>query len=411
MSLQSDPFEVSKRAFETDAAGAAQRRRRTHAVGTGAMVGGSAALGAGALRYAKTGGAKGAVLSAAGAGGIVSGAMNRKRARTAPDSQFGLSKGLNADQRRQVQATANKRKKAADVAVFGGAGTALGGSLATSHYSAQRTRHAETFARNLGDRDYVAGEQSARAHAKAIQGVRRGGKIAVAGAGAAVAGVAGNVYAARKKDAKRRELLGKADHKGVAVSIESDPFEVSKGFENGLKQGLALQRVAGMKVSGKPGGATQIGSRTQSALNRASAPGTRPSARPGAVANNAAKDLRFFSSKPGKKFDSATGKKKGLFGKAAPSDPFEVAKQDSSSPSTGRLVAGGVFPGFHGAVAGKKGKKLEAAGHEVVPSLVGGAVLGPPGSIAGGMIGTSMAHKKGYYQPQHKKAKKAKKKS
>lgn len=102
-------------------------------------------------------------------------------------------------------------------------------------------------------------------------------------------------------------------------------------------------------------------------------------------------------------------KKKSAFGKVAGlHDPFEVSKKKAKAPvddkpgkvSGGRLATGGLFPGYHGAIAGKKGHKLKAVGHEVLGGMAGGVVAGPPGTVAGAAIGTKMAHDKGYYKPQ-----------
>ena len=66
-----------------------------------------------------------------------------------------------------------------------------------------------------------------------------------------------------------------------------------------------------------------------------------------------------------------------------------------SNASAGRLAAGALVPGIHGAVAGKKGKKLKAAGHEFAPAVATGT-LGIP--LLGGLAGTNAAQNKGYYK-------------
>lgn len=85
-------------------------------------------------------------------------------------------------------------------------------------------------------------------------------------------------------------------------------------------------------------------------------------------------------------------------------DPFGIEKKDNKpkqGPSGGRLVTGAIAPGWHGAIAGKKGKyrKLKAAGTEFGLATVGSA-LGPPGTMAGGMIGANIAHNKGWLKKQ-----------
>jgi hypothetical protein len=65
----------------------------------------------------------------------------------------------------------------------------------------------------------------------------------------------------------------------------------------------------------------------------------------------------------------------------------EVGKADNDKASGGRYAAGIAFPGYHGAVAGRKGKKLAATGSEVghtVAGQVGGAAAGGAvGALAG----------------------------
>jgi hypothetical protein len=96
------------------------------------------------------------------------------------------------------------------------------------------------------------------------------------------------------------------------------------------------------------------------------------------------------------------------------------------APTTGRRLAGHFGYGFHGAVAGKKGKKLRATGTEVAGAAGGavggnlggrlaGAVLsrghpvaasigGSLGSLGGGIAGSQGAvnrlQRKGYYKKQ-----------
>jgi hypothetical protein len=66
-----------------------------------------------------------------------------------------------------------------------------------------------------------------------------------------------------------------------------------------------------------------------------------------------------------------------------------------SNAGPGRLVSAGFFPGVHGLVAGKKGHKAAAAGHEFGPALAGSAVGVP---LVGGMVGANAAQNKGYYK-------------
>jgi hypothetical protein len=94
-----------------------------------------------------------------------------------------------------------------------------------------------------------------------------------------------------------------------------------------------------------------------------------------------------------------------------------VAKQEKASG--GRLAAGGVFPGYHGAFAGKKGHKLRAVGNEVAGNIVGGTAGGlaasiatrgksmgaarigtSAGGVAGGVVGTARAQRKGHFKVQ-----------
>jgi hypothetical protein len=109
-----------------------------------------------------------------------------------------------------------------------------------------------------------------------------------------------------------------------------------------------------------------------------------------------------------------------------------VEKADEPKASAGRQVLGTVFPGGHGAIAGRKGKKLRAAGNEMGGSIAGstvgagaaygigralrggaiknrraaaglaavGGALGAGGGYAGASLGTTRAQRKGYYKPQ-----------
>jgi len=74
----------------------------------------------------------------------------------------------------------------------------------------------------------------------------------------------------------------------------------------------------------------------------------------------------------------------------------EVSKKAQREPrenaSFGRMATAAVFPGWHAAAAGRKGKKLRAAGYEL-----GGALVVP---AVGGGVGAHFAHKEGYYKNQ-----------
>jgi len=103
----------------------------------------------------------------------------------------------------------------------------------------------------------------------------------------------------------------------------------------------------------------------------------------------------------------------------------EVSKaaKKQKKASTGRLVTGALFPGYHGIAAGRKGHRLRAAGNElgggIAGSLVGGAAgsaLGMAatrnpmggavgahfgaagGSYVGGHLGTQRAQRMGHYK-------------
>lgn len=82
-------------------------------------------------------------------------------------------------------------------------------------------------------------------------------------------------------------------------------------------------------------------------------------------------------------------------------DMGEVSKKNTNKDyaSAGRHATAIAFPGAHGLVAGKKGKKLKAAGHEVAGAVVGGSVAPGVGGMYGTAVGTNRAHRKGYYKP------------
>lgn len=81
---------------------------------------------------------------------------------------------------------------------------------------------------------------------------------------------------------------------------------------------------------------------------------------------------------------------------------FGVSKDNTSTQyaSPERLATGALFPVAHGAIAGRKGKKLKAVGHEAAGTALGSVVPGP-GSAIGAGAGTAMAHRKGLYKPDH----------
>lgn len=114
-------------------------------------------------------------------------------------------------------------------------------------------------------------------------------------------------------------------------------------------------------------------------------------------------------------------------------DHGEISKADSDrygkhgAPTTGRRLAGHFFPGWHGAVAGKKGKKLRSTGTEVGGavggSIVGGAAghaltrggggkvgaavrsgVGLGTAIGGSQLAVNRLQRKGYYKKQPKGA-------
>lgn len=86
----------------------------------------------------------------------------------------------------------------------------------------------------------------------------------------------------------------------------------------------------------------------------------------------------------------------------------KINKAEEPKASTGRYVTGALFPVIHGAVAGKKGRKLRAIGNTVGGGLAGGAlgtvIAGPRGagvgSLAGAAAGVHRAQSKGHYKKQ-----------
>jgi hypothetical protein len=104
--------------------------------------------------------------------------------------------------------------------------------------------------------------------------------------------------------------------------------------------------------------------------------------------------------------ESAFGIDHGDFSKA------EKPKKPTQGPSAGRYAAGAAFGWAHGGVAGKKGHKLKAAGTSFGTGTVGnlaGAALtrssggGGLGQLGGNMVGTKIAHNKGWLKPQNKR--------
>lgn len=125
------------------------------------------------------------------------------------------------------------------------------------------------------------------------------------------------------------------------------------------------------------------------------------SATPNYRANKkAAVALHQAHQKKAKSVDLGEGKIKHV----AKRDPFNVEKKQGSG---GRDVAAAVVPGWHGAVAGKKGKKLRAFGNETAGALLGGAagnIIGGPvgagvGTMVGGFAGGRRNQQKGHLKP------------
>jgi hypothetical protein len=99
-------------------------------------------------------------------------------------------------------------------------------------------------------------------------------------------------------------------------------------------------------------------------------------------------------------------------------DDSRISKADEKKATGGRIATGAIVSGWHGAAAGKKGKKLRAMGNEVGGSALGsaaGSTLGAVvsrgkstgalagsmiGSYAGGAGGTVRAQRMGHYKPQ-----------
>lgn len=93
-------------------------------------------------------------------------------------------------------------------------------------------------------------------------------------------------------------------------------------------------------------------------------------------------------------------------------DAFGVEKREGSG---GRDVAAAAFPGWHGAIAGKKGRKLRSFGNEVAGTALGGAAGGivggaltggratgvgiGVGSMAGSVAGSRRNQKRGHLKP------------
>jgi hypothetical protein len=88
-------------------------------------------------------------------------------------------------------------------------------------------------------------------------------------------------------------------------------------------------------------------------------------------------------------------------------DAFGVEKREGSG---GRDVAAAAFPGWHGAIAGKKGRKVRAFANEAVGatlggaagSVIGGPIVGGAGAMAGGFAGGRRNQKKGHLKPVKK---------
>lgn len=81
-------------------------------------------------------------------------------------------------------------------------------------------------------------------------------------------------------------------------------------------------------------------------------------------------------------------------------NPFGISKKKQPDATAGRLATGAFFPGWHGAIAGKKGGKLKAAGTETGLAAAGTLVAPGLGTAFGGAFGAHIAHKQGWLKPQ-----------
>lgn len=93
-----------------------------------------------------------------------------------------------------------------------------------------------------------------------------------------------------------------------------------------------------------------------------------------------------------------------------------LSKANQKPPSAGRVALAGIAPGFHGPIAGRKGKKLRAFGNEAGGSLLGqtagatvGMAAGKPvlasrlaagGAVGGGIAGVYRNQRKNYLKRQ-----------
>lgn len=214
------------------------------------------------------------------------------------------------------------------------------------------------------------------------------------------------------------------------MSIQSDPFEVSKGAY--CAPGTAMAKSAGS--CGCPGkeckGSCDGCERCKRHVGKSAVPsipglslGTKKVTGAGKSVNNitGAFKRKLVASAP-KNSKKVTAAWQGA-GTVRKSDPFELAKNDltQSNASTGRKVTGTVFGVYHGLAAGRKGHKLRAAGNQFAGGVAGGVVGklgataltrgrsvgaaqagGLAGAAAGTLAGTNRAQNKGHFKPQNR---------
>lgn len=171
-----------------------------------------------------------------------------------------------------------------------------------------------------------------------------------------------------KKSGKVKNLKVKVE-KGM--SIASDPFEVAKNF--------SLGRIAGAAKPTKVPKPLKQAQRVTDAQTKGMLKDGQGRPRlPGGGAKAHADALRMQSKV--KKND----------------DPFEleqtaIAKAANKNESTtGRKVTAALFPGYHGAIAGKKGRKVKAFGNEYLRAAGGGMA----GQVAGAGLGAAVTRGK-----------------
>lgn len=175
------------------------------------------------------------------------------------------------------------------------------------------------------------------------------------------------------------ELVSKADRVGSAPQTARERRDRRNRVAGGFQAGAAVGGVVGANQgSGRRAFATTKLGHAAERTSQVVGHGAKGAIAGGLVGTAVAVTAHSLKKKPAPRAGIAKAKK-------------------PDNPSAGRVVTGALLPVWHGAVAGKPGHKLKAAGYEL-----GGTMIG---AQPGAAVGTFAAHRAGHYKKQKKVSK------